>query len=903
MNFIKKIVRKYIFSEKLDLNERLLNLVYFMALPTITLVSLVRIIILRLPVLVLIMVLLWAMCVVVLILTQHYKKYTLAAYVTIVGVGSILFPLTMWVTGGIDSGMSSYFVLMVTLAFLLLKGKRIVIAVVWQVFAISTSYILAAQFQDTLIIKMGLVGQYFDRVLSIVMAGLFVGCIFLFQQRIYEKERTKLVEAQELTSTLIEPAPIACMLWKDGLLFDCNEGAVKLFAVDDKRMLKEKFSELSPEYQPDGELSSERIAWQYNCAIEQGELSCEWMHNTIDGELIPCRLTLKRVAYGRESLVAVYAYDLRNLNALIEQLKLTANISKRFVGKKETADGIKTALEEIGTFLATSRVLVAAIDFEKRQTNIEYMWYKSEEFDTPVSKSAFADLLAKAFPAEMPMDGTGALMLHCNDIFTESGGIYKIADIAGIKAFILAPLYIDGHLWGCLIAENCEEARVWSESDISLMEMMTSIIANAVTRHQYELERTEAINQAHEASKAKGQFLSNMSHEIRTPMNAIIGMTNIGKNAKDDGRKNYAFEKIEEASKHLLSVINDVLDMSKIEANKLEISPIVFDFEKMLQWVVNVISFRINEKQQELALHIDKKVPRMVISDDHRITQVVMNLLSNAVKFTPEGGKITLNAGYGEETEDGCIISIEVIDSGIGISKEQQERLFSSFQQAESGTSRKFGGSGLGLAISKRIVNLMGGDIWIESELGKGAKFAFRLPVKLAEENEASLPTPGVNIKKLAETTDGVNGCLGQNQKQEEIPEDSSGIFAGRNALLAEDVEINREILMAMLEDTRLEIDCAENGRQAVEMFEATPNRYDIILMDIQMPEMDGLEATRRIRGLNAVPKAGTIPIVALTANVFSEDVEKCCEAGMNDHVGKPIDMDDIMAKLRRYLV
>jgi len=394
-------------------------------------------------------------------------------------------------------------------------------------------------------------------------------------------------------------------------------------------------------------------------------------------------------------------------------------------------------------------------------------------------------------------------------------------------------------------------------------------------------ERKEMEERALSASRAKSAFLANMSHEIRTPLNAITGMTAIGKSAADSGRKDYCFTKIEDASSHLLGVINDILDMSKIEANKFELSPVEFNFEKMIQSVVNVINFRVDEKHQKLMVRIDEGIPKNLVTDDQRLIQVITNLLGNSVKFTPEGGSISLDARFLGEKESVCTIEITVSDTGIGISPEQQVNLFSSFQQAESSTARRFGGTGLGLAISKSIVEMMGGKIEVKSDLGKGAAFIFT-----------------IQAKKGAAANDAISPA-GARAKEKET--DITGLFAGRCVLLAEDVEINREIVLALFEPTKLKIDCAENGAEAVRKFSAAPAKYDLIFMDIQMPEMDGYEATRRIRALDK-PEAKTIPIIAMTANVFREDIEKCLQSGMNNHVGKPLIFNEVLEKLKSYL-
>ncbi|MDR1965325.1 MAG: response regulator, partial [Synergistaceae bacterium] len=638
----------------------------------------------------------------------------------------------------------------------------------------------------------------------------------------------------------------------------------------------------------------------------------------------------------------------------------------------------------------------------------------------------FKLLMASSPNSILFLDISGRIA-HCTDIFLERGHFSDRVEVRG-KTFKEVFYSFADQEWVDATAEILQDA---SDSNAMRMHETSLDIERIGEPRKYIIHFTPMTNEdgehegmlllfndvtdierareeAERANVAKSTFLSNMSHEMRTPMNAIIGMTSIGKAASDIERKNYAFGKIGDASTHLLGVINDILDMSKIEANKFELSPDTFSFEKMLQKVVNVIHFRVEEKQQEFSVHIDRAIPGNLIGDDQRLAQVIANLLSNAVKFTPEGGEIRLDARLAEEEDGVCTIQIEVTDTGIGISPEQQSRLFSSFQQAESSTSRKFGGTGLGLAISKRIVEMMGGRIWIESEPDHGSTFAFTVRAERGDDEQQSLLKNGANWENIrvmavddspevleyfeeiaqglgfacdtaaggdeacalierngaydiyfvdwkmpdmdgielsrriksysgdkcvvimissaawnviedeaksagvnkflpkplfpSSIADCINDCLGTAVLLAEYGEQRAvNDFSGYRLLLAEDVEINREIVLTLLEPTGLAIDCAENGAEAVQMFEDAPDLYDMIFMDLQMPGMDGFDSTRHIRAME-LPRAKEIPIVAMTANVFREDIEKCLQAGMNDHVGKPLDFDEVLDKLQAYL-
>ena len=394
-------------------------------------------------------------------------------------------------------------------------------------------------------------------------------------------------------------------------------------------------------------------------------------------------------------------------------------------------------------------------------------------------------------------------------------------------------------------------------------------------------ELTKAKEYLEQASMAKSNFLANMSHEIRTPLNAIIGMTTIATSSPGAERKNYCLNKINSASTHLLGIINDILDMSKIEEGKFELSCTEFNFPVMLQWVANLFEFRLGEKKQHLVIHTDPAIPHRIITDEQRLAQVITNLIGNAIKFTPGEGTITVEAkrlGGGETGT--CVLEIRVTDTGIGIPREHQGKLFQPFVQIDSTISRRFGGTGLGLAISKKIVEMMEGDIRVESEVGHGSTFTVTI--------KAALPQQGAKAAVSSPDTD-------------DSPNNRANDFSGKRVLLAEDVEINREIVLTLLEGCNMEIIEAEDGKHAFEQFAAEPDRFDLIFMDIHMPNVNGYEATKLIRSVDH-PNAKTIPIIAMTANVFKEDVDKCLAVGMNDHVGKPLDFKEVVTFLNKYL-
>ena len=702
-----------------------------------------------------------------------------------------------------------------------------------------------------------------------------------------EEGIAQLEEERQTSQSLYNSNPqINFVVRPDFKVLDGNPSALKFYGFDNKQAfidgVMDKIARSIPETMPNG-ASPIPIAQRFRDVTAHNETSFETTL-IFDGVAIPFHFFLKKVYHRGSWTIAVYQTDLRRIKKAEMDLErqdmlLSAvnMIASRLISMEDKPFSLllEECLETLGRNMHVNRVYIwknFTKDGEVYCTQI-HEWCDGAEPQQGTEHAVNVKFAEVAPTWDKMLRANRCINAVVKDLPPEERPYLESQDI--VSALVL-PLFIRNEFWGFVGFDDCKNVRQFTETEENILQSGGLLIASALLRDEVTNNLVTAKEAALSSARAKTAFLANMSHEIRTPMNAIIGMTTIARNAQTVEKMDECLEKITIASKHLLGILNDILDMSKIEAQKFELARETFDFVQMIDNICVITTNQSEEKHQIFELKCDEHIPNNLIGDELRLSQVVTNLLSNAIKFTPEHGSIHLAIALGELTDERAELHIAITDTGIGISPSQQESLFNAFEQADRGISRKYGGTGLGLAISKNIVELMGGTVSLNSELGKGSCFSFTVCLDRA-------------TSEAHNSEDDADDAL------------ISYDFTGKCILLVEDVEINREIVIALLEDTNVEIDCAENGQIGFDMFRANPQKYDLIFMDLHMPIVDGYHSTTMIRAMDD-DWSQHVPIIAMTANVFKEDIERCLAFGMNDHIAKPVDINLILKKMYKYL-
>ena len=681
----------------------------------------------------------------------------------------------------------------------------------------------------------------FSLVVIVLFVGYYLACFARDMRDIKAKGETAR-ESENRLRVMLDTMAIACYFFdQEANPVECNQKAVDLFGCNNKEEFLERFFYLSPECQSDGRRSKDVMEKVILNAFETDSDVFNWEHIRTDETPLPVEVTLKRVKWKDGYRLIAYLRDLSKLVETEDNLRRVLAIVENlphlvlFIGAGGHIEYMNPAVSEITGFSQ-----------EEVQKNGLTLMFSPADFEYFYKEYIATALKKRLVVFEMP-------------IITKNGGHLDFYfSVFSVKMF-------DGSTGVGILGRNY--------TDIKRMQLDL-----AAAKDQAERALASEI----QYNKAKNDFLSRVSHELRTPLNAIIGIINIADKNSEIGRRelDHYGNKIRGATEHLLELINDILDMTGFDTGNFIFSPRPFSFSEAIGSVIDSISLKALAKQQTFVTDIDSKIHDLVESDERRLKQILLKLLSNAVEFTPEGGKIELSAKMPENDGNECLIQFEIKDNGVGISPAVLERLGDVFEQADNSIAREHGGLGLSLSLTKRIIELMKGELRIESELGKGSHFtcSVRLGVAKAETE-----------KKTGAADGAITG----------IPGFESVGLTGKQILVVDDVDINREILFALLENTGAILDEASTGDEAVRL--VLRNKYDLVLMDLHMPVMDGFIATKNIR---ASPKSWTktIPIISVSADSGAENLSKCVDAGINDRLTKPVEMEPLFKIIAKWI-
>ena len=708
-------------------------------------------------------------------------------------------------------------------------------------------------------------------------------------------QAAKIQNEHERTKLLFGATPLACRLWnREHQIFECNDESIKLFNMKDKQEFIERIFELFPEYQPDGCNSRQKNREILDKVFEEGGTHVfEWMYQTLDGTPIPCEVTLVRIKYEDDYVLACYTRDLREHKKMMEEIERRDNLLNtvnKIAGILSNAqpenfdDDLNLCMDMIGKTVNVDRVCIWKNNTRNKKlyATLVHDWMSDGKSMKGKNKTVDASYDDNMPGWEKTLSEGGFI----NGLVKEMSPEEQVQLAGqGIKSLLVAPLFMNDAFWGHIGFDNFYTEQIFSETEQKILQSSGILIANFLLRNEMMLNLKSANN-------AKSDFLARMSHEMRTPLNAIIGLSEL---ALEDGaigeEARLNIEKVNNAGAVLLSTVNDILDISKIEAGKMELVLGIYDIPSLLNDIVIQSIVHSEEKPINFILNIDETLPAQLYGDDLRVRQILNNLLSNAFKYTKKG-TVELGVRCEPDEKDAKTVWMTawVKDTGIGIKPESIGALFEEFVQLDIKSNHHIMGTGLGLHITKKMAELMGGTVIVESKYGKGSVFTVKIKQKFV--NDACIG---------AEVVENLKGFRYSDHKRRSDSKMKRITLPYARVLVVDDTVSNLDVAKGLMKPYNMRIDCLTGGQQAIDAVREEKVRYNAILMDHMMPGMDGIEATVRIREIGS-DYAKTVPIIACTANAIAGNEEMFLSKGFQAFLSKPIEIARLDEIIRRWV-